>query len=94
MTMSGFPIPIANIKSLYIVFKNRLGRILLEKTLSDCTMGEDETISFSLSQEESLRLTNGEIIRSAIVIANDGSRFESCPSPFMCAQTAKGEVLL
>lgn len=93
MTMSGFPIPIVDIKSLYVVFKSNLGHILLEKTLSDCTLGDNETISFSLSQEESLRFTKGKIFRSVIIITNDGSRIESCPSPFVCSQTAKDGVL-
>lgn len=92
-TMSGFPIPISNIKSLYVVFRNRLNHTLLEKALSDCTLGDDETISFSLSQEESLKLTKGQIFRSVIIITDDGSRIESCPSPFECSQTVKDGVL-
>lgn len=39
-TIIGFPVPVSEIKSLYIVFKNKF-RVLLEKTLDDCTILED-----------------------------------------------------
>ena len=90
-TISGFPIPVAEIANLYVVFKVR-NRTLIEKTLADCTV-KDDTVSFVLSQEESLRLQTGPVIRSVIVITKDGSRFESQPSEMQCGQTAKDEVL-
>lgn len=90
-TITGFPIPVADIANLYIVFKNQF-KTLLEKTLKDCEVSE-ETVSFTLTQEESLALSRGIISRSVIVITKDGSRFESCPSPFACGPTAKKEVL-
>lgn len=90
-TISGFPIPVSEIAQLYIIFRTR-SKILVEKTLADCTV-VDETVQFRLSQEESLALNVGPIMRSVIVITNDGSRFESNPSAFQCGQTAKDEVL-
>lgn len=90
-TVSGFPIPISQIAKLYIVFRNSF-ETLLEKTLADCSI-EGETLTFQLSQQESLLLGVGDITRSVIVITNDGSRFESCPSAFTCGRTAKNEVL-
>ena len=90
-TISGFPVPVADIANLYIIFRSA-AKILIEKTLSDCTI-DGETISFKLSQRESLNLCCGPITRSVIVITKDGSRFESEPSQIVCRQTAKREVL-
>lgn len=91
--ITGFPIPVSEIKSLYIVFKNGF-RTLLEKTLVDCAVSEEEgSVSFRLSQEDSLLLGKGTVSRSVIVITKDGSRFESCSSPFVCRDTVKDEVL-
>lgn len=90
-TIIGFPVPVSEIKSLYIVFKNKF-RVLLEKTLDDCTILEDG-IQFRLSQAESLLLSKGNVDRSVVGITKDGSRFESCPSPFVCKETVKDEVL-
>lgn len=92
VTITGFPIPISDIKNIYIVFRNDF-KTLIEKTLSDCTV-DGASLSFRLSQEESLLLSQGPVQRSAIIITRDGSRFESCPSPFICNTTAKKEVLL
>lgn len=90
-TITCLPVPVAQIKSLYIVFlKSRVP--ILEKTLEDCTI-DDETISFKLTQEESLKLAEGEIIRSLIIITKDGCRLESCPSPFVCKRTVKDVML-
>lgn len=90
-TISGFPIPVSDIAKLYIVFKDR-SKTLLEKTLDDCTTS-GETLSFHLSQEESLSLSRGTINRSVVIITKDGTRMESCPSPFCCNVTVKKEVL-
>ena len=90
-TISGFPIPISDIANLYIIFKDQF-QTLLEKTLADCEVSEN-TVSFKLTQQESLSLSRGMISRSVIVITKNGSRFESCPSPFVCGPTAKKEVL-
>ena len=90
-TISGFPVPVSEIANLYIIFRTS-AKILIEKTLADCTV-DGETISFKLSQRESLSLCYGPITRSVIVITKDGSRFESEPSQVMCWQTAKREVL-
>lgn len=85
------PVPISEIKSLYIFFRNRAG-ILLEKTLDDCEVSEDE-IRVRLTQEESLAFPVGKIYRSFIAITTDGSRFESDPCEILCGRTAKDEVL-
>ena len=90
-TITGFPIPTSEIQNLYIIFKNNL-RVVLEKTLKDCVV-LDDSIEFKLTQEESLSLSKGVINRSVVVITKDGSRFESCPSPFTCGETVKKEVL-
>lgn len=89
--ISGFPVPISNIKELYIVFKNN-GTTILEKTKSDCVI-EGETIKFSLTQEESLALKKGRIERSVVFLTADGKRFESDPSVFSCSATVKNEVI-
>lgn len=92
-TISGFPIPVSEIKDLKIVFKNN-AKVLLEKTLQDCTVSEtDDSVSFALSQEESLSLCIGLIERTVVIVTKDGTRFESCPSNIICAPTMKKEVL-
>lgn len=90
-TVSGFPVPVSQIEKLYIVFRNSFTTIL-EKTLNDCTV-DGETLTFRLSQQESLLLGSGNIVRSAVIITKDGSRLESCPSAFKCGRTVKNEVL-
>ena len=90
-TISGFPVPVSEIANLYIIFRSS-AKILIEKTFADCTV-DGETVSFKLSQQESLNLWCGPITRSVIVITKDGSRFESEPSQIVCGQTAKREVL-
>lgn len=89
--ISGFPIPISEIANIYIIFRNGL-RILLEKTLKDCEVS-GVNLTFRLTQQESLSLSKGQIMRSVIIITKDGSRIESDPSPFDCRSTVKNEVL-
>lgn len=91
-TISGFPVPVASIRELKIIFKNNY-KTFLEKTLKDCTVS-GETVIFELTQEESLSLPTGKIDRSVIIITKDGSRIESCPSPIICSGTARDEVIL
>lgn len=91
MTMSGFPIPVASIKSLHIVFKTA-SQVLLEKTLEDCSV-LDEVITLKLSQEDSLKLTVGPIQRNIIVVTDDGSRFECGPFIMCCYPSGKPEVM-
>lgn len=92
-TVTGFPIPVSEIKDLTIVFKNN-AKVLLEKTLQDCTVSEtDDSVTFELSQEESLSLCIGKIERTAIIVSRDGTRFESCPSYFCCYPTERNEVI-
>lgn len=90
-TITGLPVPVSEIRSLYIVFKNQ-SRTLIEKTLEDCKVFE-ETIKVTLTQEESLSLPIGNIKRSVIVITKDGSRFESDPCTIAVGRTVKSEVL-
>lgn len=89
--ITGFPIPVSEIKELRITFSNN-ARVLLEKTLADCQISSD-TVSFELSQEESLSLCIGKISRKVIIIAKDGSRMESRPSYIICGPTDRGEVI-
>lgn len=89
--ITGFPVPIEEIRDLRIVFKNN-SKILLEKTLSDCTASGDSLV-FTLSQAESLSLCLGKISRTVVMITKDGTRFESNPSYVVCESTAKKEVL-
>ena len=91
LTISGFPVPVADIANIYIIFRTST-KVLLEKTLADCTV-DGETISLKLSQAESLSFCHGPIARSVIVVTKDGSRFESDPSFFECGRTSKREVL-
>lgn len=92
-TISDLPVPVSEIRNLYIIFKQH-SRVILEKTLADCSIdSETETIACRLTQEESLALPEGLIKRSIIAITNDGSRFESDPCILECAKTAKGEVI-
>lgn len=90
--ITGFPIPVSEIKTLCIVFKNSL-RTILEKGLDDCTISEDNSLEFKLTQEESLLLSKGLITRSVVGLTKDGCRFESCSSPFNCRETVKDEVM-
>lgn len=92
-TITGFPVPISEIKELKIIFRNNM-KTLLEKTLVDCTVSETgDSLSFELSQLESLSLCVGKIERTVIVVTKDGTRMESCPSYILCTPTAKEEVL-
>ena len=92
-TITGFPVPISEIKELKIIFRNNM-KTLLEKTLADCTVSETgDSLSFELSQLESLSLCVGKIERTVIVVTKDGTRMESCPSYTLCTPTAKEEVL-
>lgn len=92
-TITGFPFPISEIKELKIVFRNNM-KTLLEKTLADCTVSETgDSLSFELSQLESLSLCVGKIERTVIVVTRDGTRMESCPSHILCMPTVKEEVL-
>lgn len=68
-TISGFPVPVSEIANLYIIFRSS-AKILIEKTFADCTV-DGETVSFKLSQRESLNLCCGPITRSVIVITKD-----------------------
>ena len=90
-TITGFPVPVSEIVEFHIVFKNN-AKVLLEKTLSDCTISE-ESVQFHLSQEESLSLCIGKIERTAVIRTRDGTRFESCPSCIICTPTVRNEVL-
>ena len=89
--ITGFKVPVSEIKSLCIVFKKG-ENIVLEKTLTDCTI-EGESLKFTLTQKESLSLSEGSISRSVVGLTKDGCRFESCSSPFNCRETVKDEVL-
>lgn len=91
-TVSGFPIPISQIQDLRIIFKNGF-KVLLEKKLSDCTVLDDYSLTFKLSQEESLSLCTGKINRSAVIITTDGTRMESNPSPIICYKTERDGVM-
>lgn len=95
------PVPVSEIKSLFIVFKN-YSRVLLEKTMDDCRVRTEsvegteevrEIISCRLSQEETLAFPPGPIERSVIVVTRDGSRFELDPCAIQCGATAKKEVV-
>lgn len=90
-TIKDLPIPISEVENLYLIFANRSG-IILEKTLKDFKIGENE-IEVRLTQEETLKFPIGTIDRSLIVIAKDGSRFEYDPCEIRCGRTAKDEVL-
>lgn len=90
-TITGFPIPVSEIAELHIVFKNN-AKVLLEKTLADCTISE-ESVQFHLSQEESLSLCTGKIERTVVIRTRDGTRLESCPSYIICTPTVRNEVL-
>lgn len=91
--ITNFPIPISEMDELYIIFKRGCSTIL-EKSLKDCSIDEEEqSVTFTLTQEESLSLQQGTINRSVILITKDGSRIESASSPFSCYKTAKNEVL-
>lgn len=90
-TITGLPVPIEEIAELYLVFKTAT-KVLLEKTLADCTM-EDETISVKLTQAESLSLTVGTISRHIVILTKGGSRFERKADDFECGPTAKDVVL-
>ena len=89
--ITDLPIPVSEIENIYIVFRT-ISRVLLEKTLADCTI-DGELIECTISQEESLRLTCGPLVRSVIVITKSGARFEHSNTEMVCGQTAKSEVL-
>ena len=86
------PVLVSDIQNIYITF-HTVTRVLLEKTLADCTI-DGELIECTLSQEESLKLTCGTITRSVIVITKSGARFEHTNEELVCGQTARNEVLL
>lgn len=90
-TVSGFPIPVSEIKDILIVFQNDF-EILIQKTLKDCTV-DGETLVFRLTQAESLQLSRGKVARKAVIITTDGTRLESCPSYISVGPTIKNEVM-
>lgn len=90
-TITGFPVPVAEIKELRVVFSNN-AKVLLEKTLADCEIS-GESIIFKLSQGESLSLCMGKIARKVIIVTKDGSRMESRPSYIVCGPTDRKEVI-
>ena len=90
-TITGFPIPTSEIAELYITFRNN-SKILLEKTLNNCLV-LDGIVQFEITQQESLSFCVGKIERKVVVVAKDGTRFESCPSFIICEPTSKKEVL-
>ena len=89
--ISDLPIPVADIANIYIIFRTNY-KTLLEKTLADCEI-DGELIECTISQEESLRLTCGPLIRSVIVVTKSGARFEHVNEVLVCGQTGKSEVL-
>lgn len=91
--ITGFPIDISLISSIRIVFLD--GKIpCLELTEEDCTFNADEQIvSFTLSQEQSLRINTGSISRRVIVVDKNGSRFEAKLENETVDFTAKREVI-
>lgn len=93
-TITGFPIPLEDIADLRIVFSNDF-KVLLVKTLAECEIADDtfNSLSFTLTQEESLMLTRGKIARSVVIITKNGDRIESCPSYILCSPTARSEVI-
>lgn len=92
-TISDLPIPVTEIKNLYIVFKHH-SKTILEKNLDDCDVDpEKQLVTCRLTQEETLSFPEGKLKRTIIVITKDGTRFESDPCILECARTAKEEVL-
>ena len=92
-TVSGFPIPLSYVQDVQIIFKNAY-KVLLEKRLSDCkVLDDDYSLTFELSQAESLSLCTGKIDRSVVIITKDGKRLESIPSPMICYETVRDGVM-
>lgn len=98
--ITGFPVKVENIREMYVIFSysseyyNSSPTIMLEKSLKDCTVDtEAQSISFQLTQAESLQLQVGNIQRSVIVVTTDGARFESRPSILKVFETKKDEVI-
>lgn len=85
------PVSVNDIENIYVVFRT-LTKIVLEKTLADCEI-DGELIECTISQEESLRLPCGPLIRSVIVITKSGARFEHINEELVVGQTGKSEVL-
>lgn len=90
-TITNFPVPMAEIDAIWIIYRTAL-KTKFEKTLADCTI-DGESLTYSLTQEESLSISTGPIYRCVVVMTKSGARFESAPNEISCAQTSKPEVL-
>lgn len=88
--ISGLPVSIRDIDNIYLIFRT-VTKVILEKTLADCSI-DGEVIECTLTQEESLRLSCGPIIRHLIVITKDGARFEHINDELFCADGGKYTV--
>ncbi len=59
-----FPYDASDVESLYITYKQN-GETIVEKTLDDCTF-DDGVVSVNLSQEDTLKFHDDEIVKVQI----------------------------
>lgn len=92
ITITGFPVSVASITNLIVIYK-QMGEVILQKDISDCEKNTStNSIAFSLTQEESLSLNVGKAYRSVIFIA-DGARYEAKHVAIDIKETAYPEIL-
>ena len=91
--ISDLPVPLSEVKNVCITF-HTLTKTLLTKYLDDCLIHEDDQIiECKVTQEESLKFSCGPVIRSVIVLTNDGSRFEMADTTMIVRRTSNNEVI-
>lgn len=91
--ISGFPVDVQDIATLRVSYMMQK-TILLSLNESDCVFDEDEqTVSFTLTQEQSLSIKSGTVARHVVVVTRDGVRFESRIDDELVKYTSVTEVL-
>lgn len=91
--VDNLPLPLDQIDKLCLIFKpEKKDTIILQKELKDAFL-YNNTLCFTLTQEETLLFPVGLIRRSIILKSKSGARMESFPDYFKVEDTALGTVI-
>lgn len=84
-------IDVADIVTAYLTIKQN-GSTIIEKDLSDATVGED-TLSWTFTQQETLQMAQGKISCMLNWLTEDGTRGASDKSVIIIDSNYKDEVI-
>lgn len=91
--ISQFPVDVSDIDILLIVYK-QMGETVVQKGKEDCEIDIDnQTVTFSLTQQESLSLQPGKLSRSIVFTTTEGSRYETEPVIMEVKQTINDNIM-